>query len=67
MNNRRTILPNVGSRPVTHAPIRLTRHDHDVLARIRDHLPTTQEIGAYALFFCLVWGVLILVMLEALP
>ncbi|GCE78529.1 hypothetical protein [Komagataeibacter oboediens] len=40
--------------------------DHH-LNRIRDNLPTTQEIAAHVLLFCIIWGGLVLIVLEALP
>ncbi|GCE89435.1 hypothetical protein [Komagataeibacter diospyri] len=40
--------------------------DHH-LDRIRDNLPTAQEVGAHVLLFCVIWGSLILIVLEALP
>lgn len=40
--------------------------DHH-LDRIRDSLPTTQEIAAYVLLFCVIWGGLVLIVLEAQP
>ncbi|MBV0888104.1 hypothetical protein KTQ54_06060 [Komagataeibacter oboediens] len=37
------------------------------LDRIRDQLPTVQMVAAYALFFCLMWGALIWIVVEVLP
>ncbi|GAN96675.1 MULTISPECIES: hypothetical protein [Acetobacteraceae] len=37
------------------------------LDRIRDNLPTTHEIAAHVLLFCIIWGGLVLIVLEALP
>ncbi|GBQ65733.1 hypothetical protein [Komagataeibacter swingsii] len=40
--------------------------DHH-LNRIRDNLPTKQGIAAHVLLFCIIWGALVLIVLEALP
>ncbi|GBR38299.1 hypothetical protein AA11826_1804 [Komagataeibacter oboediens DSM 11826] len=40
--------------------------DHHI-NRIRDNLPTTQEIAAHVLLFGIIWGGLVLIVLEALP
>ena len=37
------------------------------LERIRVHLPTVQTVAAYALFFCLLWGALVWIVVEVLP
>lgn len=37
------------------------------LDRIRDQLPTVGEVAAYTLFFCLLWGALVWIVVECLP
>ena len=44
--------------------IHISEHHLD---RIRDNLPTAQEVGAHVLFFFLVWGFLGMIVLECLP
>ncbi|WP_332828233.1 hypothetical protein [Novacetimonas sp. GS1] len=35
--------------------------------RLRDCLPTAEEVAAHVLFCCVVWGCLELIVLECLP
>ncbi|WP_332828938.1 hypothetical protein [Novacetimonas sp. GS1] len=35
--------------------------------RLRDRLPTSEEIAAYALLFSVIWGALVLMFIGCLP
>ena len=35
--------------------------------RLRDRLPTSEEIAAYALLFSVIWGALVLLFVGCLP
>lgn len=44
--------------------IRIPDHQID---RICENLPSAREVGSYALLCCIIWGGLVLIVLEALP
>ncbi|MCJ8352728.1 hypothetical protein [Novacetimonas hansenii] len=59
MSNRHASPPAGG-----HAMMPLSGRQAD---RLRDRLPTSEEIAAYALLFSVIWGALVLLFVGCLP